>query len=278
MSKYKWNEFGKIKNFLELKDYLKDKEFHHEKYCHYTSLSVIDSILANKAFWIGSVKRFNDLYDSSAFGNELNLYYAICFSTGVNENLPLWYLYSGNDGKGGRILLTKSGIKRFLSPVSFEVYRLEGGKTTEKISDLSLDDVKINFYDVLYYKKNGTHTDLKYNTMTNHIFLSEEFEKYKKSRKGFYKSLIWYYEKETRLLIKLKSQSIINKLRCDYDYVIVWHFDEKLYNMFKIEFAPEVENINEILSLNENSHIKEFVYSTSNAKLSEYHSMIKMKR
>lgn len=278
MPKYKWSEFGKIKNFLELKEYLNEREFNHGSYCHYTSLFVIDSILKNKAFWIGCVKNFNDICDSDVFGDDKNLYYAICFSTGVNENLPLWYLYSGNDGKGGRLRLTKAGIKKFLSPVSLELYKRKDNELGDKVCALTKDDVEIKFNDVLYYKKDGMHISLKYNTMTNYLMLPEEFEKYKEYGKGFYKGLIWYYEKETRLLIRLKSENVINNLEDDCDYVIVWHFDDKLYNMFKIEFAPEVENVEEIISSDEYSHIKEFIYKTSNAKLSEYHSTIKMKR
>ena len=38
--------------------------------------------------------------------------YSLCFSTGVNENLALWYLYSGMNGKGGRIRFTSNKVKK----------------------------------------------------------------------------------------------------------------------------------------------------------------------
>ena len=92
-----WKCFPYLKNANELEEYFNARISGHKEFFHYTTLKAINSILQNKYFCISSVDRFNDKKDREQFGDsdEQKKYYSLCFTSGVNENLSLWYLYSG---------------------------------------------------------------------------------------------------------------------------------------------------------------------------------------
>ncbi len=275
-SQFKWQDFSKLKNADDLDTYINGREYSHDKYCHYTSLKALDDILDAKCLWVSQVNVFNDKKDAGQFGDDRKNYFSICFSTGVNENLSLWYMYSGMHGKGARLEFTKAKIKKLFEQSDFYLYRfnekthklvgcgkkLVVGKTLEK-----------EFRDVVYYRITDKKCDMKYNTMTNHTFAAQEWEKYDLMHKGFSKDLIWYYEKETRLLFHIigDAQKYIDP---NYDYKIVIEND-KLWSYLKVMLAPEIDSLDcEELSKYEN--IQAFKQETNNVVLSEYHGMIHM--
>lgn len=78
---------------------------------------------------ISCVAGFNDTCDSEQFGEAQKYYYSLCFSTGIHENLALWYLYAGIGGQGVRISLTKTQIKKLIEESTYELRE----KTSEKV-------------------------------------------------------------------------------------------------------------------------------------------------
>ena len=148
---YEWNEFSKIDNVKDLENYMHNKAFSHSNYYHYTRVMNIENIL-NGYFKVGTVTKFNDKYDTLQFKGNEKYFYSICFSSGIDENLSLWYLYSGMGGEGGRIKLSKSLISKIIESSEFGLYErvdrennrlimvLEEGKTMNK-----------SFNDVIYF-------------------------------------------------------------------------------------------------------------------------------
>ena len=280
---YKWNEFGKLVNSEQLIEYM-CREYLHQNYYHYTSLAVIDSILKNNSIWVSNVSGMNDLADVKQFGSNQFLYYTLCFSTGVNENLPLWYLYSGIDGQGGRICFSKNNVKsmiqnsKYVLKIIDENKKLLEGEENKVI--LKPSDYDIRFGDILYVKEpEKGNVSLKYNTMTNYNMSREIFADYKKKRVGFIKGLIWYYEKETRIVIKLKGdaakfaqRNAEKGLRC----VIVLSFDDKIKRNTGITIAPECESSIPIL-IEKYPCLGKFMLETSKVSESEYAGQIKIK-
>lgn len=252
----------------------------HKEFFHYTSLKAIDFILKDHTIRISSTDRFNDRKDSSQFGNllEQKKHYAICFSSGSNENLSLWYLYSGIDGKGGRIGLTHSKLMRMIKEGKFYLAEYDYDTSKDIGSKILLDynkDIEVIFRDVLYSActRNGTYVDLKYNTMTNHGNMSiTEYKKFVSDNKGFNKRLIWYYEKESRLLIKLIG-AISEKIEPNRNYAILWELPQNLIKHMKIMCAPEIETAFEIYDY---SYLKRFIVDTSRVYLSEHAGDIEM--
>lgn len=279
-SKFLWNDFGKLKNADDLKEYMYGREYGHTNYYHYTSLKNINSILKDKRMWISCVNGFNDEIDKRQFGNEdrQKEFYSICFSTGVNENLPLWYLYSGIHGKGGRISFTKNTINNLINNIAvYKLYEFKDNELSET-SDMTLEDgvtMKLSFKDVLYYHEDVSELKLKYNTMTNYSIAVDELEKIKEIMKYCMKGLIWYYEKETRLIIQLigDAKKLIND-NPEKHYKVVLDFNDNIKKRMKINLAPEVTDINEILKY---EAIKDKLIESSNVQFSTYKGEIKMK-
>ncbi len=275
---YKWHEFGKISDYNDLENYLKPKCFSHKDYCHYTRLKIAANILENKEFWLSNVENFNDYKDFEQFkGKNPKLFYSLCFSTGVNENLALWYMYAGMDGKGARLRLTAARIKRLINNGDYTLYEVDGSNIKiKKVLKLEKDiSMKLTFKDILYFKKrnNLSRVDLKYNTMTNYIFLSDEFQKFEQKNIGFCKELIWYYEKETRLLVELIGDAAC-KIEDGKNYIIALDFDDSIYKSIKLDLAPEIETVDEVI--NTYDSINKFFTDTSHIRLSEYSGYIRM--
>lgn len=292
----KWADFPKITTNTELIEYFSwnDDKYsrakNHEQYCHYTRLSALDSILQSKTIRLGCVTEFNDVVDKQQFGSieEQILYYSLCFSTGKNENLPLWYLYSSMDGQGARIRMSKSTIAKLLENAQYALLKVDSSsKKVVKRIELKPTDIDVKFEDVLYYRVHeGTNkVDLKYNTMTNYSIPMDEFKIYQQVHTGFLKGLIWYYEKETRLLIKLRgavADSIRNRVkdieRGEIKYKIELSL-ETIYPKIIIDFGPEMDSLDDcwhLTSGKEFNGIRDFIYSTSRTHLSSYKGTIKM--
>lgn len=274
-----WNEFGTLKNALDLEEYMQ-REYEHGGYYHYTTLQSIDNILGSKAFWLSSVQGFNDKKEIEFFGENANKYFSLCFSTGVNENLALWYLYSGVEGKGGRIKLTQTGIQKLIenSRYCLAIKKKNSDELIE-LFELTEKEHEYKFKDVIYFKDGEKRVDLKYNTMTNYNISKDEFEKYKDKNFGFYKYLIWYYEKETRLLVELKGKAKEhvkeNPLADDEHYIVKMSFGDLtgVIKSLKIDLGPEFDDIEKI---KEYKNIYNFLMNTSNVSKSDYSGQIKM--
>ncbi len=276
MTGLEWNQFGSIEDVPQLMEYLDGRQYKHERYFHYTSLGAINGILGTRTFWVSNVSKFNDRIDQKQFDTP-QFYFSLCFSTGINENLPLWYLYAGLTGHGGRIGFTKAAMKNLLDSATFELAELVDKKTIAICPLEDGIDMEKSFRDVLYC---GVETKgnlgLKYNTMTNYKIPAFQKEKLKAKYNGFLKGLIWYYEKETRLLIKVignaakKIQPGENK-----EYCILMHFSEKNYKSAQLTFAPEVVDIPAELA--QYDAIRKYVMDTSKISASKFQGEIEMK-
>lgn len=274
--------FSEIRNFDTLEKYIDGKEFCHTAYCHYTNLNTIDKILENKCFLLSCCSdSFNDEIDKNQF-KKSKMHYGLCFATGMNENLSMWYIYSGFDGKGGRIRFSKAYFKRLIEEAKFELWKCKKENDSyipeTKISDLIPDEnIKLVLRDIVYYKNNSTTNtyDLKYNNSHQWNFDALDFEQYKNKYVGFCKGLIWYYEKETRLLAEITGET---KRLIDNqgNYKIKLIFSDKVYNNIKIDFAPEITEQLRDIELSKNKNILSFLHHTSNINLSEYQGTIKM--
>ena len=277
--KTNWRDFSVLKTAEDIGCYLAERTEGHEYFYHYTKLVALDKILEG-AIRISCVDRFNDKKDKEQFGDETQQkrYFSACFTSGSNENLSLWYLYSGANGRGVRLGLSKSKLLRSIRLGQFYLVEYDYQKNRAFGKEILLQDgvnMKLQFRDMLYSKtaKNGQYVDLKYNTMTNHHHVTvEEHQKYISEFVGFNKSIIWYYEKETRLLIEL-SDELASKLKPNKEYAIFWKLDKQTLNSMKIMLAPEICSLDEADS---HARVREFREQTGRISLSENAGDIKM--
>lgn len=254
--KWDWSQFSSITNAKDMMEYLKDRPYGHGQYCHYTKPEIINSIIKNETFWISSVNGANDERDKSQFAGQENEYYMLCWSTGINENLPMWYMYGGVKGTGGRLRLTKESVKKLNEEGVYELYKKDGEKLGSRIMELKNGvNMKCEFQDILYMRtnahmlsnkkrktnaKNDEYAEIKYNTMINRKMPLPEQEIIRKERVHFIKSLIWFYEKETRLLVQLTGEAK-EAVQDGKEYVVTLSFPKKGKFNINIDLAPEVD-------------------------------------
>lgn len=246
------SDISEINTAAEMSELIKENAFRHTNYYHYSSCNAIKGILDSKTFWVSSMCFSNDKTEHKKFGEDTYRYFQLCFSTGTSENLPLWFLYSGINGKGLRIALTKAQINNLISFDKMELvlHNLITGQKTKLVPDV---DCKISFKDVLYRKKTDKSCRIKYNLKDNYTFPKNEMQKFEDTETGFIKELIWYYEKETRLLIEVNRELLDKKLfegRDDAPCRIELSIPEKCLKSLKITFSPayDDEEIDSMLS------------------------------
>ena len=300
-ARFAWKDFNSsnIKNCKDLDNYIKyriqnenekygeNRAYYHDRFFHYTKLKNIDSILKSRSFLLSNCGNSNDPMEKDIKDKENS--FILCFSTGINENLPMWYLYSGVDGMGGCLSFTKSLIYDLVENAAFSVVCKKSDGSSDEAELVRGIDFDIALQDVIYAKV-GTldnDTDIKYNTRVIHEFSNDEFKKFKDENSAFVKSLIWYYEKETRLLVNLKDggREKLNKLRKQPNIVpkIRLSFKElsRVNANMKLILAPELseklsaEN-NFFESLSKYANIQNWLAETSNVSSSEYAGQVKM--
>ena len=246
-NKWEWGKFNQLSSFQDIVDYLEGREYTHSNYFHYTRLETAKKIISNGEVWLSNVSGINDEHDKEQFGDteEQRQYFVFCFSTGVNENLPMWYLYAGLEGKGVRLEVKPTYIKNILSRGTFDLFETgEGEKRGNSLMSLQRDvNMDLSFYDVLYSKRSssGNDYDLKYNTLSNYNKINaDEMNKYKDQRRGFSKDIVWYYEKETRLLIRLHDD-VLKLMKAGKKYVVVWKPGDDFIDNMRIMMGPDVD-------------------------------------
>lgn len=271
--KIDWREFKDIKTADRLDEYFLGREYTHAGFFHYTSIGAVESILSSHSFWIGCVADCNDDLDKAQFDSQKE-FYSLCFSTGINENLPLWYLYSGIDGMGARIRLTQSTVKKIIDNGKYVLYECDNETKQPVTALMALENgitMNCTFRDVIYRKDNPDKDtiDLKYNTMTNYEVPKAEMEEYARRHPGFQKGIIWYYEKETRLIVQLigEAKKVIQQGKY---YKIILTFDENLIKNFNITFAPNIRTEEKEAQIKNNPAIRALRDSSSHVSLSEY--------
>lgn len=246
-------DFKEMNSAEDINQLLSSKALNHTYYYHYSNIEGIEGILSGKTIWVSSMCFSNDATEHNRFGDDTYRYFQLCFSTGTTENLPLWFLYSGKNGRGMRITFPKKVINKLFLEDDIDI-ALVNVDTKERIKLIPDKNCKVYFKDVLYRKSEGKKYRLKYNTKVNNEFPAEEMDKVYAENKGFVKEIIWFYEKETRLLVEV-SEDIIDKVlfkNADKSpYRVELHIPEECYKHIDITFSPaysqddcsEIDNI-----------------------------------
>lgn len=235
--------FGELRSAEEFLSYYQnpDRALRHTAYFHYTKLKNIDEIMRSGQLRLTSLcKTANDTIEKKWYEEKGKHLFSLCFSTGTSENLPLWYLYSGTDGRGARLGLTKSNFKKVFAEPQFSLAEVEASPPYDIITTtpLSKDDYILEIHDILYIGKDTSHKNtyrIKHNTDVINGITHEVYEELKNQYSHFTKGLIWFYEKETRVQVKITNHSL---LKPDKNYCVVLDI-EPYMPLFSIRLAPE---------------------------------------
>lgn len=237
-------DFKELTSAKDYRDFFRDpnRANHHTFYYHYSTLDIVDNILKENAFRLRNLtESSNDEGEKRHSTGDGDVLFSVCFATGTSENLPMWYLYSGPDGKGGRLGLSKSD---FMMLRNAKVSLVEVEKTypysmKEPPVPLEKGEYEIAAYDVLYIGRDnankGNFYRAKYCGDTNNKILEETYQGIMQKGRLLTKGLIWFYEKETRIEVKVPKKKLKNS---DGKYAVLLDLSDVI-DRLSLRVAPE---------------------------------------
>ncbi|MDY4231379.1 MAG: hypothetical protein SOX74_04765 [Candidatus Faecousia sp.] len=215
---------------------------HHTFYYHYTRLGSVDNIFKENAFRLRNLaESSNDEGEKQHSAGEGEVLFSVCFATGTSENLPMWYLYSGADGKGGRLGLRKSDfiVLRNAKVSLAEVENSPSHPLLESPVPLGKDEYEITAHDVLYIGRDtankGNLYRAKYCGDTNNKILEKTYQGIMQEGHLLTKGLIWFYEKETRIEVKVPKKML---KKPNGNYVVLLDLSDVI-DRLSLRVAPE---------------------------------------
>ena len=194
----------------------------HSGFWYYTSIDTANLIFENNCFHVRNISVMNDLNEAELHKNDSKFVHALCFCNSNTEKIPMWYLYSGIDGKGASIGFTSSVMRSLI--LSIMTVETISGEVLHIGSDFEIE------YGWIFYQKHQSKSEVNYRRKWYRISDTKEFI----SGNFFVKDYPWEYEKEFRILIK-------NKTGTPYERIIV-NLPEGLLDRLKLKFAPELDS------------------------------------
>lgn len=174
------------------------------KFCHYTSMENARKILSSNMFYFSRLDKMNDVMEKELHEDELKKVFVLCFCHSEALSIPMFYMYSGIDGKGCRIQFTDTKIRDIIShgevfPVNKRFMKLK--------QSYNLDAYDIYAGWVNYSSQNNVccfHKDKPVERFPDFITAFEEMKR--QNRQYLVKNPIWKYEKEFRIVIKFHEE------------------------------------------------------------------------
>ena len=223
-----------------------EQAFRHTNFYHYTSLKNVNQILKGKQIRLTPLsKSANDLVEKGTYEKLGNNIFSLCFSTGTSECLPLWYLYSGIDGRGARIGLKKKIFCQLFENPIFLLQEVETNYPYDEIGkpiSLKSTDFVFQSRDILYIGKDSQKANLyrvKYNGQIINNLTKDIADKLQSEYQRFVKGLIWFYEKETRIQVDITNKDLLEPAK---NYVVILKLDG-VYDDISVHLAPEYKEI-----------------------------------
>ncbi len=196
-------------------------EFATTTFWHYTKLDTVDKILEGGELHLSCMSETNDTRERDLH-EDRDMLNIICFCNSDSEKIPMWYLYSGVDGKGAAIGFTPATLMELIR--SIKTAETDSGEKwkTGKEFDLMCGWV--------YYRKREAPSQVKYKGKWYSVSDSDEFKK----DNYFVKDYPWEYEKEFRIIAINKTEKSASKVKIK--------IPDSVTKKLKIRLAPETNN------------------------------------
>lgn len=184
---------------------------------HYTTYENLRSMMKTNLWHLGNCKDMTDKYEYiMGDENEWNNTFFSSFTMDSRENLALWSLYSQRWDQGVRISILKDDVVKWLESIK-EVKEIdkETGVLTGKSALVTSDNLFLTA--VLYDYNNSIITGNSTNSSswTTSANLNVEYMPNKKSLTGYVKDLVWFYEREARIMAKFDNTLNFQKIAID---------------------------------------------------------------
>ena len=165
-------------------------------------------LLLTGNLYISNGQTWNDLPDRRVMKD--NHAYGICFSCSTLENVAMWMLYSGERGKSGALIkFPPSVMKEILAMEQIEIGTFNAEGKFEAVGDpfiKSDGDYEIFLTDVVYTdlkkKESDAEQDVILSCGEDHAHAPMQLLS---TSDVYYKNYAWSYEKECRLIVKLRK-------------------------------------------------------------------------
>lgn len=169
---------------------------------YHTRLDVAKKVLSKEGlvFYISPISGMNDENEKDLHNKNKDRTYILCFSHLKTESIPMWYLYSGITGEGARIGLKPARMKDLIDS-AIVLYPVYNGKMETSRPLTILNDYDLEYGWVFYRNKADRsikHKEIQYN-------LSDSLDAFERDN-FFVKDREWSYEKEFRLVFRLKNE------------------------------------------------------------------------
>lgn len=176
------------------------KSFAKADFWHYTSVENAKKIAYGEisGFYVSSIETMNDIDEAELHKDDADRVFSLCFCNTKKEKIPMWYMYSGLEGKGVSLGITPKRMQRLISSIS-TVFPIKNGEILNREKFVNGRDFEVRAGWIAY--KNPTepgHYHFK-NVWYDHIEKEFEVDNY------FIKLYPWYYEDEFRIVFKFKS-------------------------------------------------------------------------
>lgn len=199
------------KDFLSLNpktDYIINAKFVKDclgkiGFCYYTKFDTFKLILNSKRVWVRNVPCMNDKREFLDKNLVKDKFHLLCFSNSDDEIIPMWYMYAGTSGDGVRIRFTPGALRSLLKEI--KVYRPDG-------SLLENYEISCGW---IYYKY-----DESYYEHRNKKYSIDDWDESFNTNNLFIKSKHWNYEKEFRIVIENKEDTVYKHLEIDLSDII----------------------------------------------------------
>lgn len=209
------------KSICDETDKMSANKFATTTFWHYTKLDTVDKILEGGELHLSCMSETNDTGEMKLH-KDADMLNIICFCNSDSEKIPMWYLYSGVDGKGASIGFTPSTLMELIR--SIKTAKTDGGEEWKMGKNFKL------MCGWVYYRKKEAPSQVKYKGKWYSVSGSEEFAK----DNYFIKDYPWEYEKEFRIIAKNKTEKSASKVRIK--------IPDSVMKKLKIRLAPETDD------------------------------------
>ncbi|WP_082667336.1 DUF2971 domain-containing protein [Tractidigestivibacter scatoligenes] len=231
-----------LDGYYKILEYLASKGSMHHHYRHYVSRSRAESILEQSAIYLTDGSSWNDIFDYQHFNPAFSSYrhFGSCFSASTDESIAMWMLYGGPHRDGVMFDFTREILNKAIN----ETPHYEGGYFDEghfqKIRDIPRNLLELRLVDILYFRELNNGDDA--NISVRRIGDSKRVDITRQELESIpqlTKHVAWSYEKEVRLVARIKRSDYIynSKITCikiplqlSQSFVETRVFDSPLYS------------------------------------------------
>lgn len=203
-----------------------------QSFWHYTTAETVKKILNGGTLQLSNLLSANDKHEKTTHnGNPL---FVTCFCNSSSEKIPLWYLYSGIEGKGASIKFTPSVMLELIKSINTAtlLYGENGAITLTSNTDFTVK------YGWIYYRVSSNPKEINYKNQW-YVLMDSDTPNIESC---FIKDYPWEYEKEFRIVIEITNKNIHRYIN-DKSKISI-KLPELTIHKLEVKLAPEFNTSN----------------------------------